>query len=165
MSNADRNFVLQQGLEPPEGPACTRLTGALLFQPRVVGLMVLAGILTQQPVVFAVLAALLWWSALLPRLNPFDAIYNLVFASGGLGLPPARPPRRFAQGMAGTFAAAIAFALFAHAALTAWVLQGLFLAAILALALGRFCLGSFFYFLVRGRRAFAVGTLPWGRGV
>ena len=71
--NADRNFVLQQGrskLRSRRG--CTRLTSALLFQPRIVGVILVAGVITQSPVVFATLAALLWWSALLPRLNPFD---------------------------------------------------------------------------------------------
>jgi len=37
--------------------------------------------------------------------------------------------------------------------------EGIFLAAVLALTLGGFCLGSFLYHLLRGRGAFARQTL------
>jgi hypothetical protein len=46
----------------------------------------------------------------------------------------------------------------------AHVLEALFIAAVLALAVFRFCLGSFIYHLLRGRAGFALRTLPWGRG-
>jgi uncharacterized protein DUF4395 len=165
-TNADRNFILQQGLEAPEQMSCTRVTSALLFQARLVGLMLVVGTIMQSPAVFAVLAALLWWSALLPRLNPFDFMYNHTLGrrSGAPMLGQAPMPRRFAQGMAASFATAIAATMAAEIWIAAWVLQAFFLLAVAALVFGRFCLGSFFYHLMRGRVAFAVGTLPWGRG-
>jgi hypothetical protein len=43
------------------------------------------------------------------------------------------------------------------------VVEAVFLAAALALALGGFCLGSFVYHLFRGNRRFALQTLPWAR--
>jgi hypothetical protein len=73
-------------------------------------------------------------------------------------------PRRFAQGMAATFAAAIAATIASEFRIAAWVLQTFFLLAVAALVFGRFCLGSFVYHVVRGRVAFAVDTLPWSRG-
>ncbi|MCA1563865.1 MAG: hypothetical protein LC804_27675 [Acidobacteria bacterium] len=50
-----------------------------MFQPRVTGVVVLAGILLQNPVVFLVLSVALWWSAV-PTHNPFDALYNHLVA-------------------------------------------------------------------------------------
>jgi hypothetical protein len=166
VTTPDRNFVLQQGLEAPDGAACVRVSSALLFQPRVVGLILLVGIITQSITVFVALAVILWWSALLPRLNPFDFAYNRTLGrrSGAPVLEPAPLPRRFAQGMAGTFAAAIATCLAVHLQVAAWALQAFFLLAVGALVIGRLCFGSFAYHLARGRLAFAMDTLPWGRG-
>jgi hypothetical protein len=161
-----RNFILQQGL--PEGPtaSCPAQYSALLFQPRLIGLIVLVGVILQEPRVFLALAGILWWSALVPRLNPFDALYNQTLAvrRGGIPLPPAPGPRRFAQGMAGTFALAIGISLVLGWNVTALILEGLLIVALGALVLGGFCLGSFIFHLLRGRATFAKRTLPWARG-
>jgi hypothetical protein len=164
-TKAHRNFILQQGLEAPEPTSCTRLSSALLFQPRLVGVILVAGTISQSPMLFAALAALLWWCALLPRLNPFDVAYNqtLGLRPNAPRLGPAPTPRRFAQGMAATFATAIAAAIASDFRIAAWVLEAIFLVAVAALVFGRFCLGSFAYHVVRGRVAFAVDTLPWSR--
>jgi hypothetical protein len=45
----------------------------------------------------------------------------------------------------------------------AWVIEGLLLAALVALIFGRFCLGSYLFFLVTGQSGFANRTLPWAR--
>lgn len=167
VSKSARNLILQQGIaSPPPGAACVLLSSALLFQPRVVGLAALAGVVLQEPAIFAALAVVLWWSAFLPRLNPFDAIYNATLGAwpGGVRLQPAPPPRRFAQGMAASFMTAITLCLLAGALTAAWILEGFMLLAVTAIALGRLCLGSFIYYLVTGRTSFAVRTLPWGRG-
>jgi uncharacterized protein DUF4395 len=166
-SSTTRNFVLQQGVEPTNSGSCDRLASALQFQPRVVVLWCLVGVVTQSGAVFAALAAVLWWSVVVPRVNPFDALYHRFLADrrGGPRIPPAPAPRRFAQGMAGTFAGTIALCLFAGASGAAWVLEAVLLAAALAVAIGRFCFGSFVFHLLRGRLAFAIRTLPWGRGV
>ena len=162
---SERNFILQQGLEEPEPQAIHGRFSALLFQPWLIGLAVLAGILLQSPAVFLVLWALLWWSALLPRLNPFDALYNGTLGSrpGATRLGPAPAPRRFAQGMAGTFALAIGALLRMNWLPAAYVLEVFLAAAIIALLFGRFCLGSFIYHLLHGKTEFAMKTLPWGR--
>ena len=162
MRERDRNFVLQQGLEDPGRDAHPR-SEALLFQPRVIGPVVLVGIGLQSPAVFLGLAAVLWWCALLPLANPFDALYNLTRGSrpGAVRLGPAPSPRRFAQGMAGAFALAIGVTLLRQWWIAAYVLEVFFAAAIAALIFGRFCLGSFTYHLLRGRADFARKTAPW----
>jgi len=79
------------------------------------------------------------------------------------GLPapdPAPAPRRFAQGMAATFMLGIGLSLRGGQPLLSGILELLLVAALIALVLGRFCLGSYLYHLVTGKRAFANSTLP-----
>ena len=165
-SRSARNLILQQGISAPPPTGCGQLSSALVFQPRIVGVVALAGIILQAPAIFAALAVALWWSAFLPRLNPFDALYNLTFGArpGAVPLEPALAPRRFAQGMAASFTTAIALCLAGGYTTAAWILEGFMLVAVTAIALGRLCLGSFVFHLISGRGSFAVRTLPWGRG-
>ena len=160
-----RNFILQQGLADPSAASCPLEYSALHFQPRLVGLTVLVGVLLQEPAIFLALSAVILWSALLPRWNPFDALYfrTLARRTGSFALAPAPGPRRFAQGMAGTFALAIGIALIRGWTVTAVVLQVLLVVAVAALIFGGFCLGSFVFHLILGRLAFARRTLPWAR--
>ncbi len=157
-----RNFIVQQGFVAPSGAACEPLYDALAVQPRIVSLAVLSGVVFQSATVFAALGAVLWWSALFPRWNPFDALYNAAaYSRSGVRLEPAPAPRRFAQMLSGLFSLAIA-ALVAGGWLAAAVaFEALFLAAIAAFAFGRFCFGSFLYHWLRGRGDFALRTLPW----
>lgn len=160
-----RNFILQQGFEAPAPRACPVQYSALQFQPRVVGLVVPAGIILQEPAIFLALSVVLGWNAALPRWNPFEALYNATLGArpGAVRLSPAPAPRRFAQGMAATFALAIAGSLWLDCRLAAYVLEALLAAAVAALTLGGFCFGSFIFTLLRGRASFAVRTLPWIR--
>ncbi len=161
-----RNFILQQGLDAPALDGCPARFSALMFQPRVVGSVLLPAVILQAPAIFLALSGVLWWNVLLPRLNPFDAIYNRTFGGrpGAVRIDPAPPPRRFAQGMAGSFALGIGVLLLLRAGTAAAVLQALLLAALAALIFGRFCLGSFVYYLLRGQSGFAMATLPWKPG-
>jgi len=165
-SHAERNFILQQGLEAPPREACPLRFSALMFQPRVVGTIVLIALLLQSPAIFLALSAVLWWSALLPRWNPFDALYNRTLGArpGAAPLSAAPGPRRFSQGMAGTFALAIGVSLLSGWSVAAYVLEALMAGALGALILGRLCLGSFVFYVLRGKTEFAVRTLPWGSG-
>ena len=159
-----RNFILQQGFEEPAPAVCPRQYSALHFQPRTVFVWIVAGILFHSPPVFYLLCAVLWWSALLPKLNPFDALYNLTFGGNRLTafyLTPAPAPRRTAQAMAGMFALACGLLLHFGRFTAAYVMEGIFVAAVLVLVLGGFCLGSFVFHLLGGKRAFARQTLPW----
>jgi hypothetical protein len=162
-STAKHNFILQQGFEDAAPVSCSLQYSALQFQPRVVLIWIIAGILLQHPAAFAALSAVLWWSALLPKLNPFDALYNWTSGTrpGGFRVGLAPPPRRTAQAMAGTFSLACAVLVYFGFNVAAYVVEGIFLAAVMALTLGGFCLGSFVYHLFRGHGKFARQTLPW----
>jgi hypothetical protein len=163
----ERNFIIQQGLPAPPPGSCQLLTAALLFQPRVVALLLLAAVFTQSSPGFLALACVLWWSAAFPSLSPFDALYRLYARRkpDAAPLPGAEPPRRFAQALAGTFAAVISLALSQEWRVLAYGAQLFFMLAVAALAYGRLCVGSFFYFVLRGQLRFALRTLPWGGGV
>lgn len=164
--SAKRNFILQQGLPEPDTGACPLQYSALLFQPRLVALILVVAIVLQSPLLFFLLAAVLWLGAAVPRLNTFDALYNRTLArSRGISLSPAPPPRRFAQFMAGSFATAIGVFLALGWRTTAYVVEGIFVVAVGALAFGAFCLGSFVFHLISGRAGFAARTLPWTKDV
>jgi len=164
MPEAEVNFVRQQGFEDATARTCDVRYPALMFQPRVIGVLALIGILLQAPWLFLGLSAVLWWNVVVPALNPFDRVYGaLIGARKGPSLPPAPAPRRFAQGMAATFTLAIGAGLLAGWTTLAWVLQAMLLLALGALVFGRFCLGSYLFFVMTGRSAFARQTLPWSR--
>jgi Domain of unknown function (DUF4395) len=163
--DAKRNFILQQGLSEPVAESCPLQYSALLFQPRIIALWLVVAVIMQKPSWFFALAAVLWWSALAPRLNPFDALYNWTLARrGGPTLTAAPAPRRFAQALAGLFALAIGVSLTLDWRTIALVIEGFFIVAVGALAFGGFCLGSFVFHLVCGRADFAKRTLPWATG-
>jgi Domain of unknown function (DUF4395) len=158
-------FVRQQGLRDASAASCAYQYPALMFQPRLLAVVVLLAILLQSAVMFLVLGGILWWCALVPARNPFDALYNQVIAAPRKRPPlvPAPAPRRVAQGMAGTILAGAGLALLAARPGLAWTLEALVAVALGALVLGRFCLGSYLYLLLRGEASFANRTLPWSR--
>jgi methanethiol S-methyltransferase len=160
-----RNFILQQGFADPAPEIRQSQYAALAFQPRIVLIAVIAGIVFQSPAVFAALSALLWSSALVPKLNTFSAIYNLTIGRrpGAFRLGPAPAPRRGAETMAGAFALAIALLLLSGFNFTAYVLEAIFLAASLGVEFGGFCFGTFAFHLRRGNVKFALETLPWAK--
>ena len=162
---AKRNFILQLGFEDPAPAVVPLQYSALVFQPKVVLIGVVAGILFQSPAIFAALGALLWWSALFPKLNPFNALYNRTLGSrpGAFRLGPSPAPRRGAETEAGAVALTSALLIHAGFSLAAYVVEAIFLAAALAVLIGSFCTGSFTYHLLRGRWRFALQTIPWAR--
>lgn len=162
---AKRNFILQLGYDDPAPAVVPLQYSALVFQPKVVFLGVVAGMLFQSSAIFAALGALLLLSALFPKLNPFNAVYNRTLGSRPgafrLGLSPA--PRRGAETQAGAVALTSALLIHAGFSFTAYIVEAIFLAAALAVLIGSFCFGAFTYHLLRGRWKFALQTLPWAR--
>lgn len=163
---AELNFVRQQGFEDASPQTCVNQYPALMWQPRAIGILVLIGLVFQAWPYFLALSVLLWWNVALPKLNPFDAIYNHLVAKPK-GLPrlgPARSPRRFgAQAISGTFMFVIAMSLLSGRQVLAWGLEAFLVVALAALIFGRFCLGSYVYLLLTGQAGFAKRTLPWAR--
>jgi hypothetical protein len=156
------NFVRQQGFPDVSPGVCSYLYPALMWQPRAIGILVLVGLIFQVGTFFLALGALLWWNVVLPAFNPFDALYNRLAKPKGVPpLPPAPAPRRFAQAEAGTVMLAIGMTLLSGLTFLAYVLEGLILASLAALIFGRFCQGSYLYWLVTGQSAVANRTLPW----
>lgn len=141
------DFIRQQGFTT-EG--CQEgLYSFLIFQPRVIAGVVISGIVLQSPWLFLALAAVLWWGAVVPSHNPFDAFFNRVMADPMLAaLPAAPPPRRFSQAVAGTAAMSIAFALFTGASLAAWLIEGAFFAGSMSVVVRRLCLPAYVYHLL-----------------
>jgi Domain of unknown function (DUF4395) len=159
------NFVRQQGFEDASPASCGYQYPALMWQPRAIGVLALAGAVFQAWPWFLVLSALLFWNVALPRLNPFDFSYNHLVAKPK-GLPrlgPAPGPRRFAQAMAGTFMLVIGLSLLSGWRILAWSMEALLFLALAALIFGRFCMGSYIYLLLIGRGRLANRTLPWSR--
>jgi hypothetical protein len=163
--SAKLNFVEQQGFKNSKGPACEVQYTALMFQPRLLGVFVLSGLVFQSWLIFLILSAILWWNVFVTALNPFDAIYNS-FIAGPKGLQrltPAPGPRRFAQGMAATFMLCIGIFLLLKLQILAWIFECLLVVALSALIFGKFCMGSYVFHLFKGEVAFANRTLPWAR--
>ena len=142
MRDSRIRFICQQGYPAPS--AGSGWYEALTFQPKVVGILAALGAAWQSPTLFLALSAVLWWNALVPAANPFDAIYDrLVLRARGLPAPPPAPlPRRFAQGMAGTLAFVIGAALILNVTTLAWIVEGLFIVAAAEVVFGDFCSGA-----------------------
>ena len=138
------SFVRGQGLLDVDEASSAGWYKALMFQPKVLGVTVAAGIAIQRAEWFLALSAILWWNALLPALNPFDALYNAMIASPPRNprLEPAPAPRRFAQGMVATFMSVIGISLLQGWSTIALIGEALIVVALLDLFWRRFCLGS-----------------------
>jgi hypothetical protein len=162
---AQLNFVRQQGFRDASPETCSYQYPALMWQPRGIGILVLTGLLFQAWPYFLILSAILWWNAVFPSLNPFDALYNLLVANRKQvpRLSPAPSPRRTAQAIAGTFMLAIGLSLWFGLIFLAWTLEALLLVALSALIFGGFCLGSYLYWVFTRHSDFANRTLPWSR--
>jgi hypothetical protein len=154
-------FVQQQGFPEIDEATSVGKFRALMFQPRLLGVLAFGGIVFQFAPLFLALSALLWWNVLLPQYNPFDALYNALIA-GPKELPrlgSAPPPRRAAQAMAGTIMLGAGATLLGGWPVASWILQGLFVMSGVLLR-RKFCVGSYFYHLVKGDIACANRTLP-----
>ncbi len=159
----EQNLARQQGFGDETIESCDLRLGGLNFQPGIVFPLVLVASAASWPWLFVALSLVLFWNAALPRLNPFEAVYNrfLAHRRGTAPLPPAPAPRRFAQGMAAALNLATAVTLLAGAPAAARALEALLVVAFSALLFGKICLGAYVYHVLRGHVEFANSTLPW----
>jgi hypothetical protein len=155
----------QQGFAPEEPARLRWHSRALLFQPWIVGPSVLVAVLLQSRVLFFVLATVLAWNTVFPRLNPFERFYDWAIGRRRAlpKLEPAPAPRRFMQGMASALMLIAVLALSFGWRTTAYLFEGFVLLALAALLGGKFCLGAYIYHVLRGRADFANATCPWSK--
>ena len=139
------DFIRELGY--PVAATDDRLYSALMLQPRIIGVVTLLGVALQSGALFSLLALVLFWSALVPTRNPFDAIYNRVVARprGLARLTAAPAPRRFAMTMAATVACAIGVGLLANIRVVAWPFEALFVVAVAAVVFANRCAGATAY--------------------
>ena len=165
ISPAVRNFMKQQGFIEEADSVCDMHFSGLYFQPRIMGALVVVGIILQSPAFFFVLSAVLWWNMAFPKWNPFELVYNRAIAAprGKLLLTPAPAPRAFAQGMAAAFMVLAGLSLLAGWMIATYVLEAFLVVAFAALLFCKFCFGAYIYHLLRGKVAFANSTLPWAQ--
>ena len=149
MIRSQRQFIRQLGILDPN-PDDT-LYQSLMFQPRVVGVIVSAGVLLQSAPLFLLLAAALYWGAVRPDRNVFDTLYNGLVARRR-GLPPvpvSLAPRRAAMGQAGTLALIIAVAIATESTLVAWLFEAFLAFAVAGVIFARHCAGACIYYAVQ----------------
>jgi hypothetical protein len=155
MLDSELRFIRQLGFTTPSPDH--QLYEALMLQPRIVGSVVVIGILLQSAWPFLALSAVMLWATFLPTQHLFDGFYNRVVARPRglprLGIAPA--PRRFAQGMAATFALLVGAALLADATYIAWALQAFFITGVSTVVFGRVCPPAELYQRLERRRAVA----------
>lgn len=152
-------FIRQLGFAVSDSD--DRLYAPLMFQPRAIGAFLVVGVALQSPWVFLALSGVLLWSTLRPAYNPLDAIYNHVVAKrkGGPYLRSAPPPRRFAQGLAGTFALVIATALLLKAGAVGRAMEAMMSVAMLQIVIGRFCAAANVYHMLLRRLSIETGEV------
>ena len=146
-ANCKKSFILQQGLDAPENVDSESLIHeALQFQPRLIGALILIGVGSQSPQIFAVLGAILLCSAIVPRSNPFNALYNRTIGTRrGSFLLRSAPPRRCSEAIAGSLALSIgALLAFGHN-WPALALEGVFVLANAAVVFSGFCFAALLF--------------------
>ena len=124
---------------------------ALMFQPRVVGVLMVAGVLLQAALLLT-LSGVLLWSALVPALNPFDRLYDALVARNAI--PGRTPlPRPGMQDSVRYSCCSSVCPCAKDLDTPAWVFEAFVLIAIgLVIGGSRFCFGSFAFHLLIGQR-------------
>lgn len=143
-------FIRQQGLDAPPDPESEAIMySALQFQPRLIGVLALAGVGLHSAAILLAVGATLLCGAIAPRWNPFNALYNYTLgAKRGSFLLRSAPPRVFAEAMAGCLAVSIGVLLIFGQSGCAVVLETVFLTANATAIFSRFCFGAcLFYWL------------------
>lgn len=165
MRSIDYKFLQQQGFKSfSENDAGYRVL-SLQFQPTIVGSLVFIATIFQSWLLFLAISIVLWINVLIPKANPFENLYNrfLIRDNAKPKITEAPGPRRFAQAMAALFSLGAAFSILTSWDQAAYLFEGMLILAFSALLFAKFCLGSYLYFLLKGKPGFANATCPWSR--
>ena len=122
MRKSKLEFIREQGYTANDD----RMYNALMLQPRVVAAAAVAGVITQQPWVFAALGIALWGSV----------------------MTPAPPARRFSAGLGGSGALVTAAVLAWGPPVVAWILQAMIAVSLVSVLVRRACLPARLYWLL-----------------
>jgi hypothetical protein len=156
-------FMQQQGFKVTDEASTQRHFDSLLFQPVIVGSLLMISIIFQLEIIFLSLGVILWINTLFPGLNPFERFYDLTIGriNNYPPLPPAPAPRRFMQGMAGTLMLLTGFFLLQNWMVAAYITEGFIAITFSLLLFGKFCIGAYIYHSLKGNKSFADVTSPW----
>ena len=162
-ATAEYKFLQQQGFGTETEETSKSHFNALLFQPIIVGSVMLLAIVTQSANLFLIFSGILWTNTIFPKANPFERLYDKTIGkSHGHGpLQPAPAPHRFMQGMAATLMLVSAITILNGHLLISYITQAFIAVAFSLLLFGKFCIGAYLYHLLTGNAQFANNTCPW----
>jgi hypothetical protein len=126
MRKSKLEFIREQGYAASD----ERLYTELMLQPRVVAVVAAAGLITQQPWLFA----------------------GLGIALVGSVMTPSPAPRRFSAALGGGVALATGAALGAQVTLAAWILEVFIVVSLASVLVRRFCVPAYVYRLLTSPR-------------
>lgn len=139
--------LVQQGYRGYSSEQLRQLDWGLRFTPIVCSLLTLAGLLTQEPRLLFLVAALGVWAFFAPAAHPMDLLYNYgvrpLFKA--VALPPNPFQRRLACLAAGVMNASAATLFLLGRPAWAWLLGGLLLGLQLIVITTHFCALSWIY--------------------
>jgi hypothetical protein len=145
----------KQGFEELDAEAKSRYALPLRFTPGVSTALVVIGLVLQSPVWLGAMALVALCGALLPSGMPIDLVYNLGVRHlfNAPPLPPTPRPRQFSYVLSATLLAGSAVSLYYGLSALGFVLGGMVVVGGAILTTSLWCLGSWYYRLIFGRKA------------
>lgn len=144
----------KQGFEGLDAEAKSRYALPLRFTPGVSTALIVIGLVLQSPVWLGAMALVALSGALLPRGMPIDLVYNLgvrhLFSAPPL--PPTPRPRQFSYALSATLLAGSAVSMYYGLSALGFILGGMVVVGGAILTTSLWCLGSWYYRLIFGRR-------------
>ncbi len=126
----------------------------LRFSPVLCFAGIALGVVLASPALLLAMAAMAFVGGFVSPRHPFDYVYDAALRPllGGPNVPPSPAPRRFACQLATPWIVAIAIAFGVGAPVAAWILAVPLLLVAATVATTNWCLPSFIYGLLHGRR-------------
>lgn len=145
----------KQGFEGLDAEAKSRYAWPLRFTPGVGTALIVIGLVLQSPVWLGAMALVAVSGALLPSGMLIDLVYNLGVRHlfGAPPLPPTPRSRQFSYILSATLLAGSAVSMYYGLSALGFLLGGMVVVGGAILTISLWCLGSWYYRLVFGRRA------------